>query len=232
MTNKERYKQAFSALQSSGQFHLEVEEMAQKQKKHRKNIAAAAAVACAVVIGGSGTVYAADIGGIQEKISVWLYGAKTEVEVTEADDGSYMITYERGGKPSETIGYGGYLFNTDGSMEHLSAAEFASHINETAQVEEDADGRVWVYYYDQKMEITDLFDENGICNVTLAYEDRTFHLEITRKEDGSYMFTQTDDAVPDDCIKFDRKAKEFSQTDAAEMFSTTTVYTNSGDSGE
>lgn len=36
MTNKERYQQAFSALPSSRQFHLEVEEMAMIQKKHQK----------------------------------------------------------------------------------------------------------------------------------------------------------------------------------------------------
>lgn len=38
MTNKERYKQAFSTLHSSGQFTLEVEEMKQIQKKAQENI--------------------------------------------------------------------------------------------------------------------------------------------------------------------------------------------------
>ena len=37
MTNKERYKQAFSALQSSQKLSLEVEEMAEFQKKRKKN---------------------------------------------------------------------------------------------------------------------------------------------------------------------------------------------------
>ena len=44
MTNKERYKQAFSAVQSSRQLCLEVEEMARIEKKHKKNMAVAAAV--------------------------------------------------------------------------------------------------------------------------------------------------------------------------------------------
>ena len=39
MTNRERYKQAFSALQTSGKISLEVEDMAKLQKKHKKNIA-------------------------------------------------------------------------------------------------------------------------------------------------------------------------------------------------
>lgn len=77
MTNKERYKQVFSTLHSSGQFTLEVEEMKQIQKKHRKNMAVAAAVACAVAIGAGGTAYAADIGGIQQKISIWIRGEQT-----------------------------------------------------------------------------------------------------------------------------------------------------------
>ena len=74
MTNRERYKQAFSALQTSATQSMEVEMMAMIQKKHKKNIAVAAAVACAALIGVSGTVYAADIGGIQQKVRIWMYG--------------------------------------------------------------------------------------------------------------------------------------------------------------
>ena len=51
MTNRERYKQAFSALHPSGRLSLEVEEMAHIQKKHKTNMAIAAAIACAVIIG-------------------------------------------------------------------------------------------------------------------------------------------------------------------------------------
>lgn len=40
--------------------------------------------------------------------------------------------------------------------------------------EEDEDGRVWVYYYDQKTEVTDLFDENGTCELTMTYGDISF----------------------------------------------------------
>ena len=67
MTNKERYKQAFSALQSSQKLSLEVEEMAEFQKKRKKNIVAAAAVACAVIICGSGTAYAAVLEGFRRR---------------------------------------------------------------------------------------------------------------------------------------------------------------------
>ena len=42
MTNQEKYKQAFSVLQTSGDFSMEVEKMAMRQKHHKvKTIAAA-----------------------------------------------------------------------------------------------------------------------------------------------------------------------------------------------
>lgn len=172
MTNKERYKQAFSTLHSSGQFTLEVEEMKQIQKKHRKNMAVAAAVACAVVIGAGGTAYAADIGGIQQKISIWIRGEQTEVHVTENGEngsGGYTFTYSQEGGTKEISGGGVSL---------------------------DDSGRVWVYYYDQKVEITDAFDESGACSLTLTHDDETVYLEITKHEDGRYSYEQT--SIPGD----------------------------------
>ncbi len=172
MTNKERYKQAFSTLHSSGQFTLEVEEMKQIQKKHRKNMAVAAAVACAVAIGAGGTAYAADIGGIQQKISIWIRGEQTEVHVTENGEngsGGYTFTYSQEGGTKEISGGGVSL---------------------------DDSGRVWVYYYDQKVEITDAFDESGVCSLTLTHDDETVYLETTKHEDGRYSYEQT--SIPGD----------------------------------
>lgn len=210
MTNKERYKQAFSALQSSRQLYLEVEEMTRIQKKHKKNMAIAAAVACAVVIGGSGTVYAADIGGIQEKLTMWLYGRQTEVEVTENGSGGYQFTYDRGDGEEEIMGYGGVAIDEDGEMTWLSAEELAEHINESVSVEEDADGKVWVYYHDQKMDITDLFDENGVYGFHLDQGDQTVYVEVTKNADGTYSFTQTTDESPTSCTTVTTTTQMFS----------------------
>ena len=41
MTNKERYKQAFSVLHTSDQFSVEVENMSRLNKKHNMKVAAA-----------------------------------------------------------------------------------------------------------------------------------------------------------------------------------------------
>ncbi len=199
MTNSERYKQAFSAIQSSRQLSLEVEEMAKIEKKHKKNMAVAAAVACAVIIGGSGTVYAADIGGIQEKINVWLYGRQTEMEVKENGDGGYTFIYDGGNGDEEIMGYGGVSIDENGDTTWLSADELAEHINESISIKEDEDGKVWVYYQDQKTEITDLFDANGVCGFNLNQGDQAVYVEITKNADGSYSFTQTNDESPTSC---------------------------------
>lgn len=193
MTDRERYKQAFSTLHSSGQFTLEVEEMEQIRRNHRKNIAAAAAIACAVVIGTGGTVYAADIGGIQQKISMWLHGAQTEVNVTQnSEDGSggYTFTYTQEGETKE-LGVGGVSLDEDGNETWLSADELAEGLSKSADIYVDEDGRVWIYYYDQKIDVTDSFDENGVCNLTLTHGDEIVSLEITEDEDGGYSFMQT-----------------------------------------
>ena len=222
MTNRERYKQAFSVLQSSRQFELEVDEMEQLKKKHRKNIAAAAAIACAVVIGGSGTVYAADIGGIQEKLSMWLYGTKTEVAVTENGDGGYIFSYEQDGE-TKSIGGGGVSFDADGNETWLSADEVAAEMSRSADIDVDEDGRVWIYFYDQKIEITDSFDENGVYSLTLAHEDRSVYLEITKNEDGGYSFTQTEISAQDSSQKYGGVIKEFAQTEDSAEPETNTV---------
>ncbi len=189
MTNKERYKQAFSALHPSGRLSLEVEEMAYIHKKHKTNMAIAAAIACAVIIGGSGTVYAADIGGIQEKLSLWLYGERTQVDVTQSGDGGYTFTYERDGK-TETTGGGGIIIDEDGTETRMSAGEVADEINQTASVSADETGRIWVCYYNQKSDITELFHEDR-CLISLSHGGEPVYLEIIREVDG-FSYTQGD----------------------------------------
>lgn len=55
MTNKEKYRQAFSVLQTSGDFSMEAEQMAMRQKHHKMKTIAAAAAACIILVGGAGT---------------------------------------------------------------------------------------------------------------------------------------------------------------------------------
>ncbi|MDE6364417.1 MAG: hypothetical protein K2L86_09180 [Lachnospiraceae bacterium] len=191
MTNKERYQQAFSALPSSRQFHLEVEEMAQIQKKHKKNMAIAAAVTCAVLFGAGGTAYAADLGGIQTKVSIWLNGKQVEAIETPNENGHGVTFTIDGEDGTESVGYGGICIDEEGNETWMNGDELVAQINESASVKEDEDGRIWAYYYDQKTEITDLFDENGVCTITMTHEDKTIQLEITDNGGGGYSIMQT-----------------------------------------
>lgn len=206
MNNKERYKQAFSALHPSVQLSLEAEKMVKIQKKHKINMAIAAAIICIVIIGGSGTAYAADIGGIREKISMWLYGAQTEVNVTDNGDGGYTFIYEHDGEIKE-MGAGGISIDENGNETWLSADELAEDMSQHADVVADETGKVWVYYYDQQIDITDRFDQDGICRIMLSHDGATSYLKVIRKEDGSYHYSQSGE--PEDDKELYTKATDY-----------------------
>jgi len=132
-------------------------------------------------------------GGIQQKISMWLHGAQTEVNVTQNNEdgyGGYTFTYTQEGETKE-LGVGGVSLDEDGNETWMSADELAEGLSKSADIDVDEDGRVWIYYYDQKIDVTDSFDENGVCSLTLTHDDETVSLEITKDEDGGYSFMQT-----------------------------------------
>lgn len=189
MTNKEKYKEAFSTLQASGSKSLEVEKMMKLKRKHKMNIAAAVAAGC-IVLGGSVSAYAADVGGIQTKFSAWIHGSETEVDVTSNGDGSYSYTYNENGKEIKGGG-GGVSIEADGTERELSAQEFLEEMSGNPDVDTDEEGNVWVYYYDQKIDITNLFDEDNVCRIVLTHEDDKIYVKITADKDGSYPYECT-----------------------------------------
>ena len=81
MTNKEKYKQAFSVIHASDEFALEVREMAKTSKKQKINQIVAAVAACVFLVGGSTVAYATDLGGIQHTVQLWIHGDQTEVTI-------------------------------------------------------------------------------------------------------------------------------------------------------
>lgn len=195
MTNKEKYKQAFSVLHASDEFPMEVERMKEMQKKHKINAVAAAAAACIILAGGSISAYAADVGGIQEKLSLWIHGSRYEAEIEDNGDGGYTFHVEKDGETKE-MGGGGVSIDENGNETPLSAEEIVEDMNKSANVEADENGRVWVYYYDQKIDITDLFNEDGICRIALTHNGEKTYLEVTKEKDGSYPSSQTNDLSP------------------------------------
>ena len=163
MTNKEKYRQAFSVLQTSGDFSMEAEQMAMRQKHHKMKTIAAAAAACIILAGGVGTAYAADLGGIQRTIQLWINGDSTEMQG------------------------GGVAMDGDGAERPLTEDEIMEQINQP-DVEYEDDGSVWLYYKDQKLDITDRF-KDGICYVKLTDGEETLYLTV--KYENGYAVSKS-----------------------------------------
>lgn len=187
MTNQEKYKQAFSVLQTSGDFSMEVEKMAMRQKHHKVKTIAAAVAACIVLVGGAGTAYAANLGGIQRTIQLWINGDQTNATLEINNDGNsstYTIKIpDENGNSTEIMG-GGVAMDGDGVERPLTEDEIMEQINQP-DVEYEDDGSVWLYYKDRKLDITDRF-EDGICYVKLTDGKDVKYLTI-KYNDGYAM---------------------------------------------
>lgn len=184
MTNKEKYKQAFSALQASGEISLEVEKMAMMSKQARFKTAAATITVCLVLAGGGGIAYAKDIGGIQRTIQLWIDGDQTSATFEYNPDGTYNILIPSENGETEERGGGGVAFEADGTERPLTEDELLEDLNDP-EVEYKDDGTVWVYYYDQKIEITDKF-EDDVCYLKVSNGDETLYMTI-KYQDGYCM---------------------------------------------
>ena len=75
-------------------------------------------------------------------------------------------------------------FHTDGVDRPLTEDEIMEQINQP-DVEYEDDGSVWLYYKDQKLDITDRF-EDGICYVKLTDGKDVKYLTI-KYNDGYAM---------------------------------------------
>ena len=176
MTNHEKYKQAFSAIHISDNFSLEVNEMAHLNKTKKIRGMVAGIAACALLFGSSFAAYAADLGGIQRTVQLWLHGDQTEVTLNFPAAGSYTMEYsDREGNVGHQGG-GGVAINDDGSERPLTEEELMELLDDPEVSYED-DGSVWVYYFDQKIDITDKFEDN-ICYVRLSNGKETLYMTV------------------------------------------------------
>ena len=184
MTNKEKYQKAFSVLQPSQCSFTEVEKMAKFQKKAKIRTAAAIITGC-ILIGGTGTAYAANVGGIQRTIQLWIHGDQTNATLDVKDDGTYTMEYYDENGESVQRGGGGVAINSDGTERPLTAEELMAEID-SPEVEYEEDGSVWVYYHNQKIDITDKFNENNICFVKIKDGKQTLYLTVKYHNGYSY----------------------------------------------
>lgn len=178
MTNKEKYKQAFSAIHISDEFSLEVEKMMNINRKQKFNQMIASIAACIVIVGGSTIAYATDLGGIQRTIQLWIHGDQTEVNINFNANGSYNMQYLDNQGKEVSQGGGGVAFNADGSERPLTEDEIIDVLNNPEIKYEDS-GRVFIYYFDKVIDITDKFDDD-ICYVQVSNGEETLYMTIKK----------------------------------------------------
>lgn len=181
MTNKEKYKQAFSVLHSSRIVSMEEERMMIMRKKARFQAAAAAVIVCLAFAGGGSIAYAADLGGIQWKVQVWIHGDPTDADFTYNPNGTYTLSYPKEDGSVESLQGGGVAIEDDGTECPLSGEELLEELDHP-MVEYDEDGTVWVSYRDQKLDITDQF-QDGICYVKISTGEETLYVTV-KYQDG------------------------------------------------
>ena len=184
MTNKEKYKQAFSVLHTSENFSPEVEIMAKINKKNKIRAIIAACIGIFTVGGLGTTAYAANVGNIQRQIQLWVQGDQTTATLDiDETQGEYKISYTgTDGAPVE-IGGGGITIDINGNERPVNEEEIMEHIM-MPSVEYLDDGTIWVYYKNQQTEITNSFDNEGFCYTQIADGGQTYYMTI--KKNGGY----------------------------------------------
>ena len=170
MTDREKFQKTFSKLHASPDLLTEVMEMAEKRGYHIPKVAVAA-IACVVIL----AAYAMNVGGIQRTIQIWIHGDQTDAQFV-VEDGSYTLDYEDENGEAVHRGGGGVAIEDDGTERSLTEEELMEEIN-SPEVEYEEDGSVWIYYKNQKMDITDKF-EDGVCYVELKDGDTIQYMTV------------------------------------------------------
>ena len=187
MTDREKYRSAVEAVASSKMHQLEASDIMKNSKKTFRFKGLVIAVAAVVLLlGACGGAYAADLGGIQSKVQIWFQGELTDVTLDISNNGSsseYTASFtDAEGNPRQIMG-GGVAYGLFGKERPLTEEEILEQLNAPEVVYED-DGSVWVYSGSEKVEITDQFDENGICHVKLTGGKKPIYMTI--KYQGGY----------------------------------------------
>lgn len=183
MTNKEKIQLAFSTLQPSEDIRLEERTMKEYRKRHTKRIVAMAAVIALAVCAGGGGAYAANIGGIQRTIQLWIHGDQTTATLDINDDGSYTVHYPDANGEMQTSGGGGVAFDAFGNERALTEEEIIEQL-ESPSIEYYDDGSIWLFYREMAKDITDSFDDDDMCYVKI--EDEAGDLFVTAKKYGGW----------------------------------------------
>lgn len=181
MTDREKFHKTFEKLHASPEMITEVLNMAEENrvnsigKKRTMSRVAVAAIILVLTISSGTVAYAMDLGGIQRIVQVWIHGDQTDAVFT-TENGTYTLDYTDTEGRAVQQGGGGVAINADGTERPLTEEELLEHIN-SPEVTYEEDGTVWVYYLNQKLEITDKF-KDGICYVKLSGNGETIYMTI------------------------------------------------------
>ncbi len=181
MTDKEKFQKTFDKLHASPDVLMEVLNMTTNEKvvpvRKRSYIPKVAAMVAALVlvVGSGSAAYAMDLGGIQRVVQVWIHGDQTDATLT-VENGTYTLDYKDAEEKDVHQGGGGVAFNADGSERPLTEEELWNEIN-APEVSYEDDGKVFLYYLDQKLDITDKF-EDGICYIELQVDSKIQYMTI------------------------------------------------------
>lgn len=202
MTDREKFQKTFEKLHASPNVITEVLNMTEEKKnysmkKRRISGIAAAVMALALVTGVGGVAYANDFMGIQRTVQLWIHGDCTDAVLT-AENGTYTLEYTDANGETVQQGGGGVEISPDGTERPLTAEEFLDNINNTPDVVYEADGSVWIYYRDQKWEITDKF-EDDFCYIQLTIGGQTKYITVMYRNGyavDSHRYADPEDFSP------------------------------------
>lgn len=187
MTDKERYKRTFSLLHASDRSFMEVNSMKTTKVMPIRRFVSICAAAILVVAMAT-VAYANDVGGIQtavrRSVEIWVGGEQKTADL-EIGNGRYSGTYEDENGEQKTIFGGGVAYDADGNERPLTEQEIVDYLNRPnyPDVSYYEDGTVWISYRDQKIEITDQF-EDGVCYVHFGEGDDEIY--VTVRKNGGY----------------------------------------------
>ncbi|MEG1604321.1 MAG: hypothetical protein RR340_11985, partial [Cloacibacillus sp.] len=160
---------------------LEVKNMTTTNKLKLNRLVAGIA-ACVLIMGSATVAYATDFCGIQRTLQLWIHGDQTEVAIQFDGNGNYNMEYSDGEGSLIQQGGGGVSIGDDGTEIPLSEEELIEQLMSPEVVYED-DGTVCVYWFGQKVDITDKF-ENNVCYVKLVNGDDILYMTV-KYQNGS-----------------------------------------------
>ena len=187
MTNKDRYKQAFSVLHPSKP--IELEERPMKKNHTHLILRPVAAVLTTVILlfGCASVAYAADVGGIRTTVQSWFRGKEAAVDVIEKNPGEYEFQIQQDGQ-THIMGGGGVEIDQFGNEKPLSPEDAVQSLSEMVFQKED--GSVWLYYKSHAIDITEYMTEDG-CKLLLDDNGQKQYFDISPVENGGSSYSRS-----------------------------------------